>query len=134
MIKDIASMAGGILKPVAELIDQISTTDEEKQKLKNEIAVAGMKAKEAIITAELQQDDKYTKRARPTIVYVGLGAFILNYILFPWISYFSSLFFSFELELPTIQFPSEFWYAWGGVTGVYAWRRSTEKKEKRGSK
>jgi len=74
-----------------------------------------IQSKERILVAELQQGDNYTKRARPTIVYVGLiGAIVdaINYIDF--------------------TMPSDFWYVWAGVCGVWIIGRSAEKVGSRG--
>ncbi len=126
---------GEIVKPVTELIDDLSTSDEEKAILKNklmEIENAGKaklleyeakiaENKKEIMIAELKQDDNYTKRARPTVLYAGLLILAVNNMLLPWLAFFKGM------TIPAINLPSEFWLAWGGVAGVYAIRRSTEK-------
>ncbi|MBU1101136.1 MAG: holin family protein [Bacteroidetes bacterium] len=117
------------------MIDNLSTSDEEKLKLKNELlqienaaklnaleyekTVVDAKAK--VMVAELEQKDNYVKRARPTILYGGLFALFTNYIILPWIAHFTGG------SLPSIDLPSEFWYAWGGVASVYSFRRTDEK-------
>lgn len=74
-----------------------------------------IRAKERIMVAELEQGDSYTKRARPTIVYVGLIGAIID-------------------AIGTIEFtlPPDFWYVWGGVCGVYMMGRTVEKRGGRG--
>ena len=68
-------------------------------------------AKERIMVAEIQQGDTYTKRARPTIVYVGLIGAIIDGIG----------------PIPFTLSP-EFWYVWGSVCGIYSIGRSMEKR------
>ena len=70
-----------------------------------------IKAKSQIMIAELQQGDAYTKRARPTVIYVGLAAMIAQG--FGHYTHF--------------VLPETFWYAWAGAVGVYSFGRSKEK-------
>jgi len=95
-------------------------------------------ASKDIIVAELQQGDKFTKRARPTIVYAGLGAIAFNHVLLPflnrvaeWIAIAKSetgaLPDGFSAMAP-VELPVEFWVAWAGVVGVYSLGRSAEKR------
>ena len=135
MLEQILGFVSDIIKPVTGMIDNLTTTNEEKLKLKNEmeriqnsmaakyveLEAKAIDAKKEIMVAELQQSDKYTKRARPTIIYAGLGILLLNNVILPWASVFITQ------TLPNITLPTEFWVAWGGVAGVYAFRRSTEK-------
>jgi hypothetical protein len=44
-----------------------------------------MQSRERVLVAELQQGDSYTKRARPSVVYVGLGVAVLQGVVTPWI-------------------------------------------------
>lgn len=78
--------------------------------------VTEIAAKERILVAELQQSDAYTKRARPTIVYVGLLASIadgIGYIDF--------------------TMPDQFWPVWAGVAGLWVIGRSAEKVKVNGT-
>ena len=138
MLKNILNLISEIISPVTNMVDDVVTSDEERLKLKaklkeieNNLAVAVMeheeqivKSKTKIMTAELKQDDKYTKRARPTVVYGGLAVILLKYILVPFTTELAGIHF------PDIAIPAEFWLAWGGVTGVYSFRRTQEKLEK----
>jgi len=130
MIKEIAETISGVISPITKMIDNISTTKEEKLQLKN--ALVGLQnnlleiiinAKKEVMLAELQQDDLYTKRARPTVIYAGLAILFVNYVLLPWIVYFSHG----AMNIPKIVMPDAFWYAWGGVAGVYSFQRTREK-------
>jgi len=79
-------------------------------------------AQKEVVVAEMQQGDNYTKRARPTIVYCGLGFIALNYVLLPYIAFFTGF------GPPKIELPSDFWYAWTGVVGIWSIGRTMEKK------
>ena len=74
-----------------------------------------------IIKAEMAQGDKWTKRARPAVVYSGLLFIFINYVL-PTLFQYGGL-----KPLPTIQLPSEFWEAWKVVVSVWSVGRTLEK-------
>jgi len=74
-----------------------------------------------IIVAEMQQADSYTKRARPTIVYAGLGFIFLVNVAFPILAFFTGR------PIPELNLPGDFWLAWGGVCSIWVIGRSAEK-------
>jgi hypothetical protein len=74
-----------------------------------------------IIKYEMSQGDKFTKRARPTIVYAGLLFIFMVYVIVPMIVFIAGK------EPPQINLPDQFWWAWGTVVGVYGLGRSAEK-------
>ena len=76
-------------------------------------------AKERVLVAELQQGDKYTKRARPTVVYFGLFFFFFNYTVAPMMGY------------ETLVIPVAFTAAWGGICATWSIGRSAERIGKR---
>lgn len=80
-----------------------------------------MQSKERIITAELNQGDNYTKRARPTVVYYGLGAISVDLIA-RYIGHFTGN------PIPETMLPTEFWVAWGGIVSTWVIGRSAEKR------
>lgn len=141
LFKLIGDTIGSVVKPVTGLVDEIFTSDEERQEFKTRLAEIASTAENAamahaetianaqrdVIVAELQQDDKYTKRARPTIAYSGIAVLILNHIILPWAAFFSGTDAS---GLPSVELPAEFWWGWTGVVGVWAIGRSVEKKAK----
>lgn len=134
----------GLFEPVAKLVDDLVLSGEEKLKAKEKIAIIKndfeskimdyeknvIDKKTEIMVAELNQEDKFTKRARPTILYSGILIVLLNNILLPWATYLFGLFSVTTIVLPTITLPSEFWIAWGGVAGIYSFKRTTEKVNK----
>jgi len=96
-------------------------------------------AQRDIIVAELEQGDKFTKRARPMIVYTGLAVLAFNHALLPFINRIIEWYMILNerslnafTELTAIEMPAEFWYVWGGVCSVYAVGRTAEKRGARG--
>lgn len=132
---------GEVVDKLAGAADRFITTDTERAQLRLEFEKvlqardseteqtlrAELGAQERILIAELQQDDHYTKRARPTVVYFGLGVIGFNYCLTPVIAWLVGT------APPAMNLPDEFWWAWGGVTGLYSWNRSQDKRNARGS-
>lgn len=142
--------AGTIIAEVGNVADKFHLSGEEKQQFKLEVEALLQKrdseieqtirkeleAKERVLVAELNQGDNYTKRARPTVVYFGLGLIFLNYCLIPGIQFLHGKATvqcgqgsaATECTVTSgIQLPSEFWWAWGGIVGTWAIGRSLEK-------
>ena len=125
-----------VVSTVGDVIDRFTLTKEEKQEFKLEMQSSLMKlegeleetyrkeldARQEIIKAEMAQGDLYTKRARPTIVYAGMLFIFFIYVLVPVIAYIGG-----AKEMPAIELPPEFWWAWGTVVGVYGVGRTAEK-------
>jgi len=80
------------------------------------------KSRRDIIVAELNQGDNYTKRARPTIIYAGLVFIGLVHVVFPILKGLL------QINTPELTLPSQFWWSWSGVSGIYALGRSAEKR------
>jgi hypothetical protein len=133
--------SGGIsevVDSVSGVVDKFTLSKEEKLQFKSEMQSrliqieselektyrAEIDARAEIIKTELAQGDKYTKRARPTIIYSGLGFIFLVYVLIPFIAYISG---TPSAEMPDIALPNEFWWAWGTVVSIYGAGRSAEK-------
>ena len=77
------------------------------------------------VALEMVQDDNYTKRARPSIIYIGLLIIAFNYCLVPLAKVLMG-----EDATP-FDLPEEFWLAWGGAVSAYSVGRSMEKSGKR---
>jgi hypothetical protein len=130
------AFTGGLADSIADVADKFIETPDEKRAFKlaveqeisrrvqqgEETARAEINARAQVITAELQQDDLYTKRARPTLIYFGMLMIALNYFVVPLIQMISGL------EISPFEIPFEFWVAWGGAVSVYTIGRSMEKK------
>lgn len=142
--------AGNIIGEVGNIADKFHLSGEEKQQFKLEMEALLQKrdseieqtvrkeleSKERVLVAELAQGDNYTKRARPTVVYFGLGLIFLNYCLIPGIQFLrgeatASCIVNNEVKQCAvnsgINLPEEFWWAWGGIVGTWAIGRSLEK-------
>lgn len=121
---------GSVVKELGEVADKFVTTSAEKAELRAkfeeilqkrdaevELTIrAELDAQKEIIVAELNQGDTYTKRARPTIIYVGLLLALLNYTVLPLFG------------KPGLGVPPDFWFVWGGVAGWYVHSRSADKR------
>lgn len=86
-----------------------------------------VEAKAAVMTAEMNQDDAYTKRGRPTIIYAGLVFIGLVHVVFPMIAWTWQMAKGTEIVMPALSLPGEFWAAWGGAVSIYILGRSAEK-------
>lgn len=142
MLQLLAPMLPSLVKSVTGLIDDVSTSDEERATIQlkaHKLAVdflsqtensisKELEAKQKIITSEMQSGDAYTKRARPSVVYFGLAAIALNHIIAPWIFALTALFSATPVELPTIELPTEFWWAWSGTVSIWFLGRSAERR------
>ena len=134
-------LGGGIVGQVGKVIDSLHTSQEEKdaaklslekllQKRDSEIEEtlrSEIQAKERIIVAEMNQGDAYTKRASPSIVYVGLGMMVGNFCLIPLIASVSNVF-GHSVEIAIQNFPEEFWWSWASVVATWSVGRSMEKR------
>jgi hypothetical protein len=139
------SGVSGILDGASGIIDKfkLSPKDREQFKLEMESMLQRQEseleetyrkevdAKMQIMTAELAQGDNYTKRARPTIVYVGL-IFILMEILGLRHVFLSMIYDPKDPTYTNILSQSNdvfeyFLIAWSSVVGVYGIGRSVEK-------
>lgn len=142
----LTSILGGgtarIIDSVSGVVDEFYTTEAEhaeaelkKEKLKIEIRKIvqaektqiektvrkSMESRERIIVAEMQSGDSYTRRARPTIVYVALAAIVFNYCVIPTIQTLAGV------GLEPFELPQEFWWAFSACIGVWSAGRSAER-------
>ena len=134
--------AASLVDSVAKAADRFIETPKDRQAFKLEIEKmvkernseieetirAQLQTKQAILTAELQQGDNYTKRARPTVVYAGLVFIAINYVLIPMVGKVASLFGAANVCVsPLVDLPVSFWAAWGGICATWSIGRSVEK-------
>lgn len=148
---------GTVVEKVGDTIDKFHLSGEEKQKFKLQVKQIlmqreseiektirqNLESKERILVAELQQGDKYTKRARPSVVYFGLLMIALNYFFLPAALLVSGNSDKLEQCEEAVQsgekikincergtlfpLPQYFWAAWGGIVATWAVGRSFEK-------
>ena len=131
---------GKVLEPIFGIIDKAVPDKDLAQNLKHEIMMADLKidvsemeAKRDIIVEELRQADLYTKRARPTVIYVGIGAIVFNHCLIPLLTTLAKIIaqiwgVTLIIDLQPFDLPDGFWYAWGGLVCTYVVGRSLEKR------
>ncbi len=127
---------GEVIEKAGNLADKFNLSGEEKQAFKLEMETLIQKrdseteetlrielqAKERVLVAELQQGDKFTKRARPMVVYAGLAFIGINYVVVPIVGLLNGVVVS-PLELPV-----EFWAGWSGIVMTWSIGRSAEKR------
>ena len=71
------------------------------------------------IRAEQTSGDKFTERARPSVVWAGIGFIGWNYCLVPT--------FGIHWHLTSLNLPDAFWWTWGTVVTGYVFNRTAEK-------
>ena len=107
----------------AEMQAQLSQAIDERDTKRDEF-------KRDVLVAELGQDDKFTKRARPSIIYAGLVFIFLVHVLFPLLFILIVSFSTSDKPmpaLPALALPEQFWWAWTGICSVWVMGRSAEK-------
>lgn len=131
--------ASEFVDSVTNTVDEFHLSKEEKQDFKlkmqeyilklderaSETYKTEINARADIIKAELAQGDKYTKRARPTIIYIGLGFICIVHVIIPLLAF---LFPGLQYDPNKFVLPQEFWWAWGTVVSVYGAGRTIEKR------
>ena len=141
-MKFLSKLLGGgasdLIDSISNTVDKFTLSKQEKQDFKLEVQQKLLEAdrmasenyqkeletRADIIKAEMAQGDVYTKRARPTIVYVGLLFIFIVHVLVPTITFFCDE--SFDTE-NVIELPEAFWWAWSSVVGIYGVGRTAEK-------
>jgi hypothetical protein len=146
----LAGGIGSIIEQTGKLVEQFHLSEADKKQFQLQLEAllqqrdaqtqdslrAEMEARQKVIVAELQQDDNYTKRARPSLAYAGLVFIFINYVLIPGVQYLTGHATAkcqqngqtavCEVQ-GGIPLPQEFWWAWAGVVGTWSIGRSFEK-------
>lgn len=99
----------------------------EREKQIHETYRTEINASKDVVLAELKQSDLYTKRARPTVIYVGL-IFVLLEIFGLRIAVLNYNDASDEIVKSSTAILESFLYMWGAVAGAYALGRTAEKR------
>lgn len=135
--KIFSSTFGSAVEQIGGTIKKFVTTDKDRMEMQMQLEKilqerdseieqtiqAELQAKEKVMVAELQQGDNYTKRARPTVVYAGLGFIFFNYCLIPVISRFLG-----TADVGPLELPTAFWAGWSGIVATWSIGRSAEKR------
>ena len=134
--KILSSGTGDLIDKASQAVKRFVTTEDDRNQFKLELEGllqardseveqtirAELGAKERVLVAELNQDDNFTKRARPMVVYMGLAYIGINYTLAPILAAVLGV------TIPALDLPSEFWLAWGGICSSWVIGRSAEKR------
>lgn len=129
------SLVKPLIDSATALIGQFHMSPEDKAKAQQDIADLAQKAQQQAQDYEVQLNsiagqnirteegsgDKYTVRARPSVIWVGLFAIVWDYCLIPTVSMWSGK------ALPGVLLPPFFWEIWGVVVTGYVMSRSAEK-------
>ena len=122
---------GSVADFATTLVNKLWPTADPNEKLKAQVELQHvleqretllLDTQKQVMVAELAQQDTYTKRARPTIVYCGLVFIFLVHVALPLFAFFSGK------PVPALTLPEEFWWAWTGVSGLWILGRSFEKQ------
>lgn len=136
--KILGGSIGKVIDSLAGVADRFINTADEKAAFRLEAAKiieardseleetlrTEMQAKERVLVAELQQGDKFTKRARPSLVYSGL---VFAFLEVSVRVYLTIRGLGMPEGMDTIV-PVQFWAAWTGVTGTWVIGRSVERR------
>jgi len=128
----VADLAGGIVKrcfPPKMTGAEKAEAQIKIQAMIDERENTLIESQKSIIMSEMQQSDRFTKRARPSIVYFGLAAIGLVHVILPMTAWIVLITTGQPMsDMPTIALPGEFWATWGGVCSIWVIGRSAEKK------
>lgn len=125
-------VGGNLIDAVKGIISQFHMSPEDKAKLNAQID----QEHDAFVQAENDYnvklnsiageniraeaaDGAYSRNARPSVIWIGLGAIVWNYCLVPV--------FGFHWHMTPTELPTYFWEAWGVICTGYVFNRTAEK-------
>lgn len=131
---ELMSLLGSAIKPVANLIDELHTSEEEKLTLHNKLAMgmesmagqimqfvtAQIKAQKEVLQAEIQGKSWLQRNWRPMLMCLFGVIIANNYILNPWLDAL------FDLDVK-MDIPPDMWALLKLGIGGYVAGRSVEK-------
>lgn len=126
-------LGGTLFDSIAKIIGQFHMSPEDKAKLQAELEAQKAAIQQAQddynvklndiagsnIRTEEQNGDKFTERARPAVIWVGLFMFFWNYCLVPT--------FGLKWHIPALPIPDTFSEIWGVVVTGYVFNRTADK-------
>lgn len=129
---DIFDPIGKLVKGVGDIIDNVSTTEEEKLAKKNELTalvndfqskvleheVAIAKQQASVILAEANGKSWLQRNWRPLLMVVFMSILVNNMILLPYVP-----------GVEPLEFPAQFWVLLTVGVGGYITGRSYDKKQ-----
>lgn len=143
LTKILGGLSGNFVEKIGTIIDSVHTSGEEKGKLELakmqlQIATVEFQSKLAAdvekmyleemanlrdqIKVEIQSEDPYVRRARPTFMYIVYLVMFINLIAIPIAQMATGK--PFEI----VALPEEMWYVFGGSYLGYAYLRTVEKR------
>jgi hypothetical protein len=135
MATSLVPLVGAAFDGLTKIIGEFHMSPEEKAAAQQAIVNAQQQAQQAAndyqtqlnsiagqnIRAEEQSGDKFTVRARPAVIWIGLIAILWDYCVVPTASMWS------QKPLPSVLLPDMFWWTWGTVVTGYVFSRGMEK-------
>ena len=133
MIGQILGFVSGIIEPVSNLVDDLVTTDEERENIKlklknleNKFRADAMQyeakivqAQADIVKAEVQGKSWLQRNWRPILMISVVAIIVNNYILFPYLGTF--------LPIKVLDLPTGLWTLMSVGVGGYVGSRGLEK-------
>lgn len=133
MVGEILGFVSGIIKPVTDLVDDLVTTDEERENIKlklknieNKFRADAMQyeakivqAQADIVKAEVQGKSWMQRNWRPILMLSIVTIIVNNYILFPYLGTIT--------PLKALDLPAGLWTLMSVGVGGYVGGRSLEK-------
>jgi hypothetical protein len=130
-IQDI--LGGTLLQSIQGIISQFHISPEDKAKLQAQVAEQQALIAQAEndynaklndiaaqnIQAEEKSGDKFTVRARPAVIWIGLLMFVWNYCIVPTAGL--------RWHIPALPIPDMFCEIWGIVVTGYVFNRTVDK-------
>ena len=124
---NISEIITGVVKPVTDLVDNLHTSEEEKEKIKrsifemkNNLTKQLIKSKGEIIKAEAESEHFLTSTWRPITALVFVAIIANNYIIAPYMEAFMG-------TKIILKIPPEMWDLLKIMIGGYVIGRSAEK-------
>lgn len=125
-------LGGSLFDSVGKIISQFHMSPEDKAKVQAELEAQKAAIQTAEndynaklndiagqnIRAEEQSGDKYTVRARPSVIWVGLAVIVWNYCLMNFLT---------RWGFTVMNLPDAFWWTFSTVTTGYVFNRTAEK-------
>jgi len=124
---NISEIITGVVKPVTDLVDNLHTSEEEKEKIKrsifemkNNLTNQLIKSKGEIIKAEAESEHFLTSTWRPITALVFVAIIANNYIIAPYMEAFMN-------TKIILKIPPQMWDFLKIMIGGYVIGRSAEK-------
>lgn len=131
----IVGLIGGAIKPVTDMVDNLHTSDAEKQQVKNELRRLEnnitskvldyekmlLQSKTELVGAEIRGRSWLQRNWRPLLMLSVVAIIVNNYILFPYLSAFGME------EAQMLELPNGLWTLLTTGVGGYVVGRSGEK-------